>query len=283
VVDLDGQVAIVTGGGRGIGRAVAHALAAARAAVAVVARSPEEIERTVAHISASGGRAIGIVADVSNRDSVDRMTAEVERRLGPIDLLVNNAAVVTPLGPITEIDPDEWWRSQEINVRGPLLCARAVLPTMRTRHRGRIVNVSSMAALAPLPNVSAYLVSKLALMRLSEVMALEMASQGVLVFAVSPGTVRTDMLNVFTDTPEGQRWAPWAGEQFAAVETPVERPVSLILTIASGAADQLSGRVLNAREDVDQVIARAAEVERGNLYTLRVETLHGRHTSIWRP
>jgi NAD(P)-dependent dehydrogenase (short-subunit alcohol dehydrogenase family) len=281
--DLTGQVAVVTGGSRGIGRALVEALSAAGAAVAVVARSIEAIDATVGAISRSGGRAMGIAADVTDREAVVDMLNQVQSALGPIDILINNAGAVTPLGPVCEVDPDAWWRCQEVNVRGSMLCSRAVLPAMQKRGQGRIVNIVSMAGIMPLPNLSAYLVSKIALIRLSEVMALEAKPYGVLVFAVSPGTVRTEMFAELTDTPDGEKWTPWARHQVAAAETPVEWAASLVLSIASGEADQLSGRVLNARDNFPQVIAQASEVERDGLYALRIQTLQGVQVPIWDP
>ena len=123
-LSLRGQVALVTGGSRGIGRALAMALAQSGAAVAVVARTQSHVAKTVADIAQANGRAVGVVVDVTDRHAVERMVREVEDKLGPVDLLINNAAVVSPLGAISEVDPEAWWRTQEINVRGPMLCAR---------------------------------------------------------------------------------------------------------------------------------------------------------------
>ena len=145
--DLRGQVAIVTGGGRGLGRTFAHALAAAGAAVAVVARSSDELAEVVASIRELGRRATAITGDVTDRQAVEHVVHETERQLGPVDLLVNNAAILRTPGPLWEVDPDEWWRTMEVNVRGPFLCARAVLPGMIERGRGRIINVASGAGL----------------------------------------------------------------------------------------------------------------------------------------
>jgi NAD(P)-dependent dehydrogenase (short-subunit alcohol dehydrogenase family) len=123
-------VALVTGAGRGIGRTIALALAEAGVAVVALARSAHEVTETTALIDGIGGRAIGVIADVTDRSDVERAVQEALAILGPIDLLVNNAGVVGPSTPLWETDPDEWWRALEINLRGPLLCARAVLPAM---------------------------------------------------------------------------------------------------------------------------------------------------------
>ena len=129
-MDLSGQVMIVTGGGRGIGRVVAQALAHAGAAVAVIARSTDQLAETVNLIQEAGGRAVAFAGDVTDAGAVQQMVADVGDRLGPVDLLVNNAGVSGPVGPAWEVDAEEWWRCMDVNLRGPYLCARAVLPGM---------------------------------------------------------------------------------------------------------------------------------------------------------
>src|SRR5258708_5450461 len=139
--DLTGQVAIVTGGGSGIGRAIALAVAAAGATVAVVDRATGD---TAAAIEAAGGRAVAKTVDVTDQRAVEQMVREVEQQFGDITLLVNNAGIATEsLGPTWEVDPEWWWRTMEVNVRGQFLCARSVLPGMVRRRQGRIVNMSS--------------------------------------------------------------------------------------------------------------------------------------------
>src|SRR5207237_952925 len=134
---------LVTGGGRGLGRAYALALAEHGVKVAVMARTAAEVRATAQEITQRGGRAIAIPGDVTDRHAVERIVAITESELGPIDLLVNNAAQVRALSAITEIDADAWWREVEINLRGPFLVAQAVLGGMVTRRRGRIINVTS--------------------------------------------------------------------------------------------------------------------------------------------
>jgi NAD(P)-dependent dehydrogenase (short-subunit alcohol dehydrogenase family) len=278
---LRGQVAVVTGGSRGIGRALAMRLAQAGAAVAVVARTQSHVAETVADIIRATGKATGVVADVTDRLAVERMVREVEQSLGPVDLLINNAAVVAPLGAIAEVDPEAWWRTQEINVRGPMLCARTVLPGMLTRRRGRIVNMITGAGVMPIANMSAYLMSKVALIRFTELLALEASDRGVRAFAVNPGVVRTDMTEYLMNSAEGRQWTPWVHQQFDSAETPIARSVSTVLAIASGKADVLSGRLVNAREPFEQVLARVREIERDRLYTLRLDPLPGVVAPAW--
>jgi len=146
---LRGQVAVVTGGGRGIGRAIALALAKAGACAAVLARSQSELDKTVRLIEHAGGRAQAFATDVRDVLTVRSAIVEIERSLGPVDLLVNNAATAGPIGPFWETDTDQWWQALEVNLRGPVHCSRAVLPGMVARHQGRIVNIASSAIPVP--------------------------------------------------------------------------------------------------------------------------------------
>ena len=266
---LDGQVALVTGAGRGIGRAVALALGEAGAAVAVCARSQQDITRVADEIVGRDGRALAVQCDVSRRDEVDHLVSTVETTFGPIDLLVNNAGRGSPIGPLAQTDPDDWWQSMEVNVRGPLYCARAVLPSMLSRQRGRIVNISSGAGFQAWPMVSAYAVSKAALYRLSENIAAEVRGEGVSVFAVSPGLVRT-ALSEFGRTCGEPSVEQFFDNLFASkADVPAEAAATLVTYIASGAADTLSGRNIDVSHDLAEMITRAAEIEENDLYAMR--------------
>jgi NAD(P)-dependent dehydrogenase (short-subunit alcohol dehydrogenase family) len=270
-VDLSGQVALVTGGGRGLGPVIARELAAAGAAVAVMARSENQLANTVATIEAAGGRATAVAADVVDRAAVDAAVQEVERRLGPLDLLVNNAAQLRALGEVWQVDPEEWWRDVEVNLRGPFLCARAVLPDMLARRRGRIINVTSGAGNRPGPGVSGYAASKAALMRLTDSLAAEVAGSGVSVFVVSPGAVRTPGAEYLLASPVAMRWLPGFRKVFAdGRDQPPETLARLVVALASGRADLLSGRFFDATSDLDEMVSRADDIRRDDLHALRV-------------
>lgn len=266
--DLEGRVAVVTGAGRGIGRAVALSLAQAGAKVAALARTQSEIEETAALIMRTGG-AQAFAVDVTDTSGVRRVIEEIEAALGPVDVLVNNAGQLGRIGPFVESDPGEWWRVLDVNVRGPMLCTRAVLPGMMARGHGRIVNIAS--GLLPHPYLSAYVTSKTALVRFSETLAAETRPRGVRVFAIGPGTTRTAMSEHSLTSEEGRRWIPWFGRIFTEkLDVPMERPVRLVVDLASGRADALSGRYVTVFDDLDALLLRATEIEREGLYSLRV-------------
>jgi len=255
--ELSGQVALVTGGGRGIGANVARELTRAGMRVAVAARTRAQVESVADEIAG-----LALEVDVSDEPSVARMVDDTERGLGPIDLLVNNAGVMTPSGapPIWKEDPADWWRVFEINTLGAYLCCRAVLPRMIERGRGRIVNVGSGAGhLGVTPgNVggTAYGASKAALHRFSEVLAAQLAPHGIAVFTMAPGLVRTALTEELGDN------APW---------TPPELPARLVRVLASGRADRLSGRYIHAEhDDIEDLIARADEIVENDSNSIRL-------------
>lgn len=189
---LRGKVALVTGGGTGIGRAVAMALAADGAAVAVAGRRPEPLQETVSLIEQAGGRAVACIADVSVADAVAQLMADCARRLGGPDILVNNAAIHLS-GGILDVDEAGWDRLMTTNLKSVFLCSKAAAPTMLANGWGRIINISGVSAI--LPSASAvYSTAKGAVISLSRAMALELSPGGITVNAICPGTTLTDMI-----------------------------------------------------------------------------------------
>jgi len=259
------MTALVTGGGRGIGRAIALALSQAGYAVAITSRSASELDETV---SLSQNRILAVTADIADPTEVRAMVQRVRQEVGPINLLVNNAGMPGPLGPFWETDPAEWWRNQEVNLRGPMLCCREIVPEMIARQAGRIINVASGAGCQPFPELSAYVVGKTALIRFSEQLASELASHGVSVFPIHPGTVRTKMVD------ESRVRLPYIQAILdRGADVPPDAAASLVLKLASGCADALSGRFFSVHENVDEVVRRAEQVRSRDLYLLRIRTV----------
>jgi len=192
VPELSGRSALVTGAGRGIGRAIALSLASAGADVAVTARSSKELDETAAAIRALGRRAEAIVCDVSERIQVDAMIARVRTALGDPLILVNNAGIAAS-AKLTDTTDEMWDRMLRVNASGAFYCTRAVLPLMLAAKWGRIVNMASVAARAGAPYIAAYTASKHALLGLTRAVAAEVAGRGITVNAVCPGYVDTEM------------------------------------------------------------------------------------------
>lgn len=244
-------VALVTGGGRGIGADIARELTQAGMRVAVTARTEGEVDAVAAAISG-----LALVGDVSREDDVHRWVERTEAELGPIDLLVANAGISGPREPAWEADVDAWWRTFEVNVLGVHLCCRAVIPSMLARGAGRIVITGSGAAYLPGSRSTAYPASKAAVWRYGECLAEELRGR-IPVFVISPGLVRTRMTEGwFPDD------APW---------TPPELAPRLVRVLASGRADALAGRYLHAEhDDVEELIRRAEEIIARDLNAIRL-------------
>ena len=186
---LTGRVAIVTGGGRGIGRAIARRFAAEGAAILVTARTESEVRRVAGEIAASGGKAAHLTADVAHETQCSAIVAAAENQLGPVDILVNNAGHYGPVKPIEEIFPEEWDRVIAVHLRGAFLLTRLLLPKMYARGAGVIVNISSLSAKAAFSWGSPYAAAKAGLLGLTRVAAAEAAQRGVRVNAICPGPV----------------------------------------------------------------------------------------------
>ena len=190
---LQGQVAIVTGAGRGIGAAAARRLAEAGAAVVLAARSEEEVEALAAQLRKEGKRAIAVAADVSDLDGVEEIVESALEQFDRVDILVNNAGVIWPLEEVAETDPEEWAYNIMINLVGPFFMVRNVLPIMLAQGYGRILNLSSGASTNPLLGASAYCAAKAGLDMFTRTLALELAGSKVSVNLLYPGHVDTPM------------------------------------------------------------------------------------------
>jgi NAD(P)-dependent dehydrogenase (short-subunit alcohol dehydrogenase family) len=227
---LDNKVAIVTGaGGRGnsIGRAYAHGLAAAGASVVVADINHDGASAVAKEITAAGGKAIGVGVDITRADAVAALAQDTVSAFGGIDILVNNAALMAELGPLqaASVSLDEWNRVMNVNVTGALLCAQAVIPEMRKRGGGRIVNQVSGGAF---PAVSIYGISKLALVGLTTTLARQLGREQIAVNAIAPGNTTSD-----------------AGKALAPDDSPFLKFLEMSVAMrARGAPDELVGTLL---------------------------------------
>lgn len=272
---LAGSIALVSGGGRGLGRVLARALAGAGAAVGLIARSPEQLEESVRLIEEAGGAATAVCADLGDPGAAASAVRKLRHELGPVDLLVNNAGVTGPVGPAWEVPEEDWWRTVEVNLRAVTLCSRLVLPEMVDRQRGRIVNLTSHAGVFRWPLASAYSVSKAAVIKFTENLSYETRRHGISVFSVHPGILPIGLSEPAlastapADSPRG-RVREWVHRELTEGRgADPDQVAQLLLRIAAGEVDRLSGRHLSVHDDLDALLLHVEQVLSGDLYVLR--------------
>jgi NAD(P)-dependent dehydrogenase (short-subunit alcohol dehydrogenase family) len=273
---LAGRSAIVTGASRGLGRSIAARFAEAGAGVLLVAREPDPLREAAEDITpraASGQRVLTLCGDVSDPDTAKAAVARAEQAFGGVTILVNNAGVYGPMGPLEENDWEQWVRALHINLLGTVLFCRAVVPEMRKKAYGKIINLSGGGATAPLPRFSAYAASKAAVVRFSETLAEELREVPVDVNAIAPGALNTRLLDeVLAAGPGrvGRDFFERAVKQRDAGGAPLEQGSELALFLASSASDGISGRLLSAVwDDWAALPSKREALAKSDVYTLR--------------
>ena len=258
--ELAGQTALVTGGGRGFGRAIALRLASEGAAVTVTARTQAELDQTVSEIESGGGSGFAVSGDVTRPEDVARIVQEAKKRFGPVTLLVNNAGIPGPFAPTWVADPAEWWHAQEVHIRAPFMFIREVLPSMIERRKGRIIVVSAIGSYRVDHSMSAYCLGKTAQNRLVQLTAAEVKEFGVSAFAIDPGFVITELAEITMRDPGAQRWRPEMikilKERKADPDSygDLDRCAQRVVDLASGRYDGLSGRYMELNDNLDSML-----------------------------
>ena len=273
---LLGKRALVTGASQGFGLAVARAFVEQGASVSICARTITDlgaVENDLRRAAGSGARVIAQQADISRPEDVRRLVASTREGLGSIDVLVCNAGVYGPKGPVETVDWADWETAFAINVHGTVLCCREAVPIMKAQRHGKIILLSGGGATKPLPNLSAYAASKAAVVRFGETLAEETKAFGIQVNAVAPGALNTRLLKEVLDAgPElvGERFYKQSQDQEKQGGTNPERGASLCVFLASTESDGITGRLLSAVWDPWETLApRAAEMAATDVYTLR--------------
>lgn len=276
-MELAGRGAIITGASQGLGRTIAARFLEQGAGIVVVARTEEDLQRTreeLAPLAVHRGQVVHAVpGDISRQDSCEAIVAAARAALPEVTILVNNAGVYGPIGRVEEVDWNAWIRAVEINLFGTVLMCRAVLPLMRARGYGKIVNISGGGAAAPLPRFSAYAAGKAAVVRLTETFAEELRESGVYVNAIAPGALNTRLLGeVLAAGPEkaGEDFYRKSVRQQQDGGAPLDKAAALAVFLASAASDGISGRLLSALwDDWARLPEWKDELAKTDVYTLR--------------
>ena len=256
-MNMTNKVAVVTGGGKGLGRDISLAFAKAGADVVVVGRTREPLDETVAAIRKIGREAIAVDVDAADVAGVDRCRDEVLEHFGRVDALINNAGIGGPAAPMWELDPEEWNETLRVNTTGPFLCSRAFLPTMVEQQSGSIIFIGSMTGKRPLVNRTAYAASKIAVVGIARTLALETGPYNIRVNVISPGPMEGERMKWVLETQaEEQGTTPEEIGKRLRASSPLNRFVStqnvaaMTVFMCSDDAASTTGEDINASSGI---------------------------------
>lgn len=274
--DLSGRGAIITGANQGLGRAIAEQYVRAGASVLLTARDQkllEDVRDALTPLAGSGQKVLIERGDVSDRANCDAIVARAKRDLPDLSILVNNAGVYGPKGAIEDVDWDEWVRAIEINLFGTVYMCRAVIPILKGKNYGKIVNLSGGGATSPLPRISAYAASKAAVVRMTDTLAEELRDWHIDVNAIAPGALNTRLLDeVIQAGPEkvGRTFYERSLKQRDQGGAPLEKGAALAAFLGARESDGITGRLISAVwDDWQNLPAQRETIAKTDVYTLR--------------
>ena len=270
---LSNKIAIITGAGRGIGRAIAIAFAKEGAKVSLVARTVSELEETAQLIEEYGSTSLVIPTDVTQPSSVASMVQETVSQYGRVDILVNNAGVPGPIGALQNNKIDDWIKTIQVNVIGPYLCCKSVVPLMTNQGGGKIINLAGAGANNAWANLSAYCTSKAGVVRMTEVLALELENKNIQVNALGPGSIHTRMweeLRNGAEAANATKIQEIGDRVLSGGGASLENPAELAVFLASDDSGELSGRLISAvTDDFNNIASKIPEIMESEAFTLR--------------
>ncbi len=270
---LKGKVSIITGGSMGIGRAIANAFLREGCHCVLAARGEQALAAAEEELAATGPGGKAFSADVANEKDVQSLVDFTLEEFGAVDILVNCAGILGPIGPSTNVDTDKWWETLEINLRGTFLCTQLVLRTMiQQDRRGKVINLAGGGAASPRPRFSAYAASKAAVVRLTETLAEETKQYGIDINVIAPGAVNTRLLDQVMEAGEaaGKEYLEQSLRQKQEGGVSPEVAAELAVFLASNRSDGLTGKFISAVwDDWRSLPGRIPEVMRSDIYTLR--------------
>ena len=271
--ELQDKIALITGAGRGIGQAIALAYAREGAKLSLAARSVSELEETASTCQKLGAEVLITPTNVTDSGQVQRLVDATVERYSTIGILVNNAGIAGPIGSLEDNDLDDWINTVQVNLIGSYLCCRAVVPVMRRQNSGKIVNLAGAGSANAWANLSAYCASKAAVVRLTEVLALELADTSITVNALGPGSIHTGMWDEMTEAA-AKAGADQIHETGLRVTSgggaSIDRCASLAVWLAGMNADGLSGRMISAfTDDFESLTPSIPEIMTSDVYTIR--------------
>ncbi len=270
-MSLNGRVSIITGAGRGIGKAIAKRFAEEGSIVVLAARSVDEVNNTLKEIEEEDGKGTVIRTDISKINDVNNLVKQVIERFSKIDILVNNAGVIKPIAPIHMVKTDEWEDHIKINMFGTFYCIKTVLPYMILANYGKIINMSGGGAFNAMANFSAYGASKAAIVRITEIVAAEVKGHNISVNTIAPGAIKTRITyDIFESAEMAGIERDRAKDVIEKGGATLDKVITLALFLASEESNGLSGKTISAQwDDLDYITKNISEIQQSDKYTMK--------------